>query len=152
MWSLHIFRHLNTAPKVFLILLLTSCVGFPNIITSAAQSAARNKPGGSEIAEAKREVMQSCIRELSITQRQIETHQSFYWCWKTQPEFRSSFCIRTSIQDNQGKRDWYLSEQQSWNQRNPMRRVSARVDMNCVTFVWSLKLACKKHQRGEVNQ
>ena len=43
MWSVHIFRHLNTAPKVFLILLLTSCVGFPNIITSAAQSAAREQ-------------------------------------------------------------------------------------------------------------
>jgi hypothetical protein len=74
------------------------------------------------------------------------------WRGKTQPEFRSSFRINPSIRDNLGKRDWYLSEQQSWNQRNPMRRVSARVDMNCVTFVWSLKLACKKHQRGEVNQ
>ena len=45
-----------------------------------------------------------------------------------------------------------ISVKQSWNQRNPMRRVSARVDMNCVTFVRSLKLACKKHRRGEVNQ
>ena len=47
-------------------------------ITSAAQSAARNKPGGSEIAEAKRDVMQSCIRELSLTPRQIETFRQIF--------------------------------------------------------------------------
>ena len=40
--------------------------------------------------QAIRDVMQSCIRELSLTPRQIESHQSFCWCGQTQPEFRSS--------------------------------------------------------------
>ena len=80
---------------------MTENIGCPNIITSAAQSAARNKPGGSDIAKAKRDVMQSWIRELSLTQRQIESRQIFGFFDAGKLNLKSPFFPHQSVDTGQ---------------------------------------------------